>query len=316
MSTLPLIVCLDSATLPQAQPQIGVAHRWQAYDLTQPDEVVSRLHGATVAITNKVALNHEQLEQLPDLKLIAVAATGYNIIDVGACRDLGITVCNVPAYSTDGVAEHTLMLMLALRHRLHEAEAASQIWAHSPIFCVFPSPILELKGATLSLIGGGSIGNRVAELAQAFGMNILRAERRQATSIRPGYVPFEQALAQADILSIHCPLNAETRGIIGAAEITQMKPSALIINTARGGLVDEAALVQALENGSIGGAAVDVLAQEPPAADNPLLKPHPRLIVTPHVAWASEPSLQRMAMILQQNIEGFLSGNHQNRVTG
>lgn len=316
MSTLPLIVCLDSATLPQAQPQISVAHRWQAYDLTKPEEVVSRLHGATVAITNKVALNHEQLEQLPDLKLIAVAATGYNIIDVGACRDLGITVCNVPAYSTDGVAEHTLMLMLALRHRLHEAEAASQSWAHSPIFCVFPSPILELKDATLSLIGGGSIGNRVAELAQAFGMNVLRAERRQATSIRPGYVPFEHALAQADILSIHCPLNAETRGIIGAIEIAQMKPSALIINTARGGLVDEAALAQALENGSIGGAAVDVLAQEPPAADNPLLKPHPCLIVTPHVAWASNPSLQRMAMILQQNIEGFLSGKPQNRVTG
>lgn len=315
MSNLPLIVCLDSATLPQAQPQIAVAHRWQAYDLTQPDEVVARLKGATVAITNKVALNHTQLEQLPDLKMVAVAATGYNIIDIGACRDLGITVCNVPAYSTDGVAEHTLMLMLALRHRLHEAEAASQAWAHSPIFCVFPSPILELKGATLSLIGGGSIGNRVAELAQAFGMTILRAERRGATSPRPGYVPFEQALTQADILSIHCPLNSETRGIIGAAEIAQMKPSALIINTARGGLVDETALALALENGSIGGAAVDVLAQEPPAADNPLLKPHPRLIVTPHVAWASEPSLQRMAMILQQNIEGFLSGKPQNRVT-
>lgn len=311
----PLVVCLDRQTLPVPLPALALEHVWRDHDRTAPHDIVERLHGATVAITNKVALQREHLLELPDLRLIAVAATGYNIIDLAACRERGIVVCNVPAYSTSGVAEHTLMLMLMLRHQMGACQNAVQDWPASPLFCVFGPAIGELAGSTLTLIGSGSIGNRVAELALAFGVTVVRAERRGASACRPGYVPFEQALAQADIVSLHCPLTPETRGIIGLRELQLLKKDAVLINTARGGLVDEAALAETLAAGRLGGAALDVLEQEPPAADNPLLRlQHPNLLLTPHVAWASTPSLQRLGNILVGNIEAFLQGQPRNRV--
>lgn len=311
----PLIVCLDRQTLPMALPELQQPHRWQDWADTEPEQVVERLQGATVAVSNKVALTASQLQQLPDLRLIAVSATGYNIIDLEACRASGIHVCNVPAYSTDAVAEHTLMLMLMLRHRIGEYQQHAQTWPDSRMFCVFGSPILELRGATLTLIGGGAIGSRVASLAQAFGMRVLRAEHRGAASVRPGYTAFEQALAEADIVSLHCPLNAATRGLIGAAELALLPAHALLINTARGGLVDESALADALRNGRLAGAALDVLSSEPPLADHPLLQlAGPQLILTPHVAWASEPAMRRMASILMANIDAFLGGTLQNQI--
>lgn len=315
MNTTPLVVCLDRQTLPQPLPAPRPAHRWQDYDVTAADQVVERLREATVAVTNKVPLQRAQLERLANLKLIAVSATGYNIIDLEACRELGITVCNVPSYSTDGVAEHTLMLMLALRHRLNEYQQASASWAASSLFCVFRSAVSELKNARVCIVGGGHIGRRVAELAQAFGAEITFAEHKTAAEVRPGYVAFDEALARADIVSLHCPLSAATRGVIGMREIGLMRKEAVVINTARGGLIDESALAFALESGRLAGAALDVLEQEPPPADNPLLRlTHPNLIVTPHIAWASAPSLERMARILVANIEGFLTGRPQNQV--
>lgn len=310
----PLIVCLDRLTLPQALPAPQAEHEWRDYAATGPDQVVQHLQGATIAISNKVALGRQQLQQLPQLKLIAVAATGYNTIDIEACRELGISVCNVPAYSTQGVAEHALMLMLMLRHRLNEYQLASRQWSGSNIFCVFGSPVQEVSGATLTLIGSGQTGSRVAELAAAFGMQVLKAERRGAQQLRPGYTEFEQALAAADIVSLHCPLTPETRGLMGAAQLALLRPGALLINTARGGLVDESALATALQE-HLGGAALDVLESEPPPADHPLLQlQHPNLIVTPHIAWASAPSLQRLGEILQANLDSFLAGQLQNRV--
>lgn len=311
----PLIVCLDRLTLPQALPAPEAAHEWRDYPATRPDQVVEHLRGATIAISNKVALGREQLQQLPQLKLIAVAATGYNIIDIDACRELGISVCNVPAYSTQGVAEHALMLMLMLRHRLNEYQQASRQWAGSDIFCVLGSAVQELHGATLTLIGSGHTGSRVAELAAAFGMRVLKAERRGAEQMRPGFTEFGHALAAADIVSLHCPLMPETRGMIGASQLALLKPGALLINTARGGLVDENALAMSLQQGHLGGAALDVLEIEPPPADHPLLLlAHTNLIITPHIAWASAPSLQRMGNILQSNLDSFLAGQLQNRV--
>lgn len=311
----PLIVCLDRLTLPQDLPAPAAEHEWRDYPATRHDQVLEHLQGATIAISNKVALGRELLQQLPQLKLIAVAATGYNIIDIEACRQLGISVCNVPAYSTQGVAEHALMLMLMLRHRLNEYQLASRQWPASEIFCVFAAPVQELAGATLTLIGSGHTGSRVAELAAAFGMRVLKAERRGAQQLRPGYTRFEHALAAADIVSLHCPLTAETRGLLGAEQLALLPPGALLINTARGGLVDEAALLTALQQGHLGGAALDVLEVEPPPAGHALLQlQHPNLIITPHIAWASAPSLQRMGRILQANLDSFLAGDLQNRV--
>ena len=311
----PRIVVLDRDTLPCPIPAPKTPHQWQEYPRTSPAEVVSRLAGATVAITNKVLLQREHLQQLPQLRLIAVSATGYNIIDAHACRDLGIAVCNVPAYSTAAVAEHTLMLMLALRHRLQENLRASANWHASPLFCIFGSPIAELRTATVTLIGGGSIGQRVAELCSAFGATVIRAERRGATTIRPGHTEFHAALRQADILSLHCPYTPETHGLIGAAELALLPAHAVIINTARGGLIDETALAAALAEGRLAGAGLDVLEQEPPAAQTPLLQlQHNNLLLTPHIAWSSTSALERLVGIVSDNIDRFLAGTAVNRV--
>lgn len=295
-------------------------HEWVEYARTPQAEVEARLAGATIAIVNKVVLDAAMIARLPALQMVAVAATGTNNIDLDACRARGIVVSNIRGYAAHTVPEHALSLMLALSRNLvaYRESVLAGRWQQSEQFCFFDHPIRDLHGAALAIVGSGSLGEGVARLADAFGMRVLRAERKGASACRAGYIPFAEALAAADVVSLHCPLTPESQGLIGEAELRAMKPSALLINTARGGLVDEAALVRALREGWIAGAGFDVLTKEPPRDGNPLLAPEllalPNFLLTPHVAWASRPAMQALADQLIDNIDAFMRGAPQNRV--
>lgn len=297
------------------------AHDWTEYPKTAPDELVERLRGATIAIVNKVPLPAAAVDALPELKMIAVAATGTNIVDLDACRRRGIVVSNIRGYAAHTVPEHVFSLLLALSRNLFAWRETVQAgrWQQSDQFCLFDHPIRDLHGATLGVIGSGSLGNGVVRLAEAFGMRVLRAEHRAAAVVRPGYTAFSEVLAAADAISLHCPLNDETRGLIGEAELQAMKPTAMLINTARGGIVDEAALIRALREGWIAGAGFDVITAEPPPDGHPMVDPAllalPNFLLTPHVAWASRPAMQALADQLIDNIEAFVAGNPRNVVT-
>ena len=296
------------------------AHEWVEYGTTLPAQVVERLSGADVALINKVTLDASTIGCLPDMKMIAVAATGTNCVDLEACKARGIVVSNIRGYAVHTVPEHVMSLLLALSRNLvawRETLIAGG-WQKSGQWCLFNHPIRDLHGATLGLIGSGTLGNGVARLAEAFGMRVLRAERKGAATVRAGYTAFDEVLAEADAISLHCPLTPETKGLIGEAELHAMKSSALLVNTARGGIVDEAALVRALREGWIGGAGFDVLTAEPPADDHPLVHPDllalPNFLLTPHVAWSSRPAMQTLADQLIDNIEAFAAGTPRNRV--
>jgi glycerate dehydrogenase len=311
------IVFLDRASLPVPVPRPAIAHRWREYDMTAPDDVLSRCRDADVVISNKVRLDAGTLATLPRLKLIAVAATGVNNVDVAAARQHGIAVCNIRGYANATVPEHALMLMLALMRNLpaYQAELAAGAWQRSPYFCHFGAPIRDLHGRTLAIIGNGALGQGTAALARAFGMVVIPVEHKGATTIRPGYTAFDVALAKADIVSLHCPLTDATRLLIGAAELALMRPDAVLINTARGGLVDEAALLAALQQQRLGGAGFDVLHEEPPRQGNPLLDAGlPNLIVTPHVGWASFEAMSALAAQLIRNIDAWAAGTPRNLV--
>lgn len=313
------IIFLDANTVQSDLPAFNFPHEFRAYDETNAAEVVSRLQGATIAITNKVVLGADEFAQLPALKFVAVAATGYNNIDTHAARQHGVQVANVPDYSNDSVPEHVMMMTLALRRNLlnYRRSVRDGAWERSPHFCLLDHPILDIKNSTFGIIGFGALGQATARLAQCFGANVLVAERRGAERVREGRASFEQVISESDILSLHCPLTDETRGLIGAAELKLMKPTAVLINCARGGIVDETALVEALQARRIMGAGVDVLSREPPPKDdgNPLLKVElPNLIVTPHNAWASANATQELARGIVANIEAFVAGKPQNLV--
>ncbi|MCE5180527.1 MAG: D-2-hydroxyacid dehydrogenase [Betaproteobacteria bacterium] len=311
------IVFLDRATLEANVRRPDFPHQWQEHATTAPDEVVERLADATVAIVNKVALRAETLARLPHLRLIAEAATGVNNIDVDWCREHGVAVCNIRNYAVHAVPEHVFMMILALRRNLlaYRADLQQGKWQQSDQFCLFSHPVRDIHGSTLGIVGHGVLGEAVAAMARAFGMTVLFAEHKGATAIRPGFAPFEQVLAQSDVLTLHVPLTDATRNLIGAAEFQRMKPSALLINAARGGVVDETALVDALREGRIAGAGCDVLSVEPPRDGNPLLGfDLPNLLITPHVAWASREAMQILADQLIDNIEAFVRGAPQNRV--
>lgn len=316
--TAPLtIVALDRATLPAQAFPFDFPHQLIEYPNTRPDETAERIQTADIVITNKVRLTAEHLANHPRLKLVAVAATGYNNVDTQAARQVGITVCNIPAYSSDSVAEHALMMMLALMRNLpaYQRDLAAGMWQQSPFFCHFGSPVRDLKGKTLAIFGKGSIGQTLAEYASVFGMNIIFGEHKHATAVREGYTAFDEAIASADVVSLHCVFNEQTRHMIGEEELKKMKPRALLINVGRGGLVDETALLAALKYGTLGGAGVDVLTQEPPVDGNPLLSARlPHLIVTPHIAWASEEAQGRLFATLAANINQFAAGRPQNQV--
>lgn len=295
---------LDMAPLEQAFGELHVHER------STPVQVIERLQGAQVAISNKVPLDPAVLAACPELKLVLIAATGSNNVDLKAARELGVTVCNCQGYGTPSVAQHTLMLLLALATRLPDYQRAIREgrWQQAQQFCLLDFPIVELEGKTLGLLGHGELGGAVAKLAEAFGMRVLLGQL-PGRPPREDRLPLDELLPQVDALTLHCPLTDETRDLIGARELQLMKPGAFLINTARGGLVNEQALADALRRGHLGGAATDVLSQEPPSAGNPLLDADlPRLIVTPHSAWGSREARQRIVMQLAENAEAFFSG--------
>lgn len=282
---------------------------WEYHDETHSEEIIPRLQGAGIVVTNKVVLDARALEQLTDLKLIAVAATGVNNVDLEAARRQGIAVCNVTGYATPSVVQHVFMLILCLLRRLPAYTSALQAgrWSQSPHFCLLDHPIEELQEKTLGIVGYGELGHAVARMAEAFGMRTLIA-RRDAQDTRPGRLDLDSLLAEVDILSLHCPLSDKTRNLIDAARLARMKPGAILINTARGGIVDEQALYQALRDGHLGGAGVDVLTTEPPVEGNVLLQAGlDNLIVTPHIAWASRAARQRLLDQVADNVASYLS---------
>ena len=312
------IVFLDRQSLIAEMRAPSFAHEWIDHQQTHPDEVVARLKDADVAVVNKVRLTADILAQTPRVKMIAVSATGTDIVDLAYCRAHGIVVSNIRGYAVHTVPEHAFMLMLALRRNLlgWREDVRAGLWQQTDQFCLFTRPVNDLHGSTLGLIGFGSLGHGMHKLAEAFGMRVLIAEHKGAATIRDGFTEFDRVLREADAISLHTPLTAETRHMIAARELGLMKPSAILINAARGNLVDEAALADALKSGRIAGAGFDVLSEEPPKAGNPLLDLNlPNFILTPHVAWSSRESMQALADQLVDNIEAFVAGTPRNVVS-
>lgn len=308
------IVFLDRDTLPTRPFQFTFPHHYQEYPTSTPEEAAERIKGADIILCNKVNITAEMIAANPQLKLIALSATGYNNVDLVAAKNAGVTVCNVRAYGNESVAEHAFMLMLALMRNLpaYMRDVAAGIWQNSPHFCHFGASMRDLNGKTLTIFGRGNIGQTLANYARAFGMNIIWGEHKNASTIREGYTAFDEAIAGADIISLHCPLNEQTRHMIGERELKMMKSQAILINVGRGGLADEQAVLAALKYGTLGGAGFDVLTEEPPRQGNPLLARLPNLIVTPHMAWGSTEALNRMTDILEQNVHLFVAGTPQN----
>lgn len=308
------IVFLDRTGVPShiPFPKPSFAHTWTEYDVTHSDQILERSKDADIIITSKVVLTAEIMKQLPKLKLIALTATGTNNIDLEAAQELGIEVKNVAGYSSVTVPEHVLGFIFALKHSLMNwyKDQLSKKWADSEQFCYFDYPITDVRGSVMGIVGKGSLGSEVGRLAEALGMKVLFAERKGATTIREGYLPFEEVLKQADIVSLHCPLTPQTENLINKESLKLMKPTAFLINTGRGPLVDEQALADALANKTIAAAALDVLCQEPPAKDNPLIVAAaklPNLIITPHIAWASDSAVTTLVGKVNQNIEDFVA---------
>ena len=312
------VVFLDRDSLKAKVRQPARTARYVEHARTAAGEIVPRLAQASVAITNKVALRAPTLEQLPLLKMIAVAATGYDVIDIDYCRAHSIAVANIRNYAVHTVPEHAFALILALRRNLmaYRADVQAGVWQKSEQFCFFTHPIGDLHGATLGIVGEGAIGQGTAAIGRGFGMKVLFADH--APPKLPGieFTPLDQLLAESDVVSLHCPLTDATRNLISLREFHRMKRSALLVNTSRGGLVDEAALIQALDEGLIAGAGFDVLTSEPPRNGHPLLDVRRHdFILTPHVAWASDNAMQFLADQLIDNIDAFTAGRPQHLVT-
>lgn len=314
------IVFLDSDTIsPETTLRSpAFAHQWHQYDRTTSDQAAERIADADIVIVNKVKLGAETLAKAPHLKLIAVAATGTDNIDLAACQQRGIVVSNVRNYAKHTVPEQTFALIFALRRSIcayRDAVKAGR-WQEAAQFCFFDHPIRDLAGSTLGIIGDGVLGQAVATIGRALGMQVLFSAHKGRSGQGRLYTPFEDVLKQSDILTLHCPLNANTRNMIGAPEFAQMARRPLLINTGRGGLVDEAAVGPALKAGQIAGAAFDVTSVEPPPIDHPFmaLLDRPDFILTPHVAWASAQAIQALADQLIDNIEAFVAGAPVNTV--
>jgi glycerate dehydrogenase len=316
------IVFLDRDTIaPQTQlRRPRFEHTWTEYDHTPAEDLLDRLADEpAIVITNKVPLREATLAKVPSIRLIAVAATGTDVVDVAYCREHGITVSNIRGYAVNTVPEHTFALIFALRRSLlayHEAVRRGR-WQESGQFCFFDFPIKDLRGSALGIIGEGVLGQGVADIGRALGMRIMFAAHKGRSGLGPLYTPWDEVLATSDIITLHSPLMPETRNMIAMPEFRAMQHRPLLINTARGGLVDEGDLATALREGLISGAAFDVLTQEPPSADNPLLGllDLPNFILTPHVAWASDEAMQTLADQLIDNIESFVDGKPSNVVT-
>ena len=307
------IVFLDRATLDARMRTPSFPHSYQEYAATRGPEVVERLKDATIAIINKITMDRETLKQLTKLQLIAVAATGTDMIDKEHCRAAGITVVNIRNYAFNTVPEHVFALIFALRRNLiaYREDVRRGVWQRAEQFCFFPHPIRDIAGSTLGIVGFGELGRSVARRAEALGMRVL------ATDVipQPGLVDLPTILKESDVVTLHVPLTAQTRNMIGAEQLAMMRSDAILINTARGGLVEENALAHALREGVIAGAGFDVLTSEPPREGNVLLDlVSANFILTPHVAWASREAMQLLADQLIDNIEAFVAGRPQNVV--
>lgn len=288
------------------------------YDRTSPEMVVERACGSEIVLTNKVVLDRAILDRLPDLKYIGVLATGYNVVDVEAAREKGIVVTNIPAYSTDSVAQMVFALLLAVTNRVETFTAKNRIgrWSDSVDFCYWDAPLTELAGKYFGIVGLGNIGRKVAVIARAFGMKVLALTSKDKNELPEGVekaASLQDLLSRSDVVSLHCPLTDATRSLINSSTLKMMKPSAILINTGRGPLIDESDVAEALKEGVIAAAAVDVLTTEPPKADNPLLSA-PNCYITPHVAWASTEARRRLMDIATANVAAFLTGNPRNMV--
>lgn len=308
------IVFLDRGTMGPAVQlhRPSFVHEWVAHDRTTPEEVVARLQDCDIAVSNKVPIRRDSIEKLPRLKMIAVPATGYDAFDIDACAERGIVVSNVRGYAINTVPEHTLAMILALRRSIvgYRQDVMAGKWQEAGQFCFFEHPIGDLAGSVLGIFGEGVIGQRVARLGEAFGMRALFGAHKGVSGLGPLYTPFEEVLATADVISLHCPLLPGTRNMLAMPEFRQMKRRPLIINCSRGGLVNEADLVAALDLGLIAGIGFDCLTSEPPRSDNPLLAvlERPNVIVTPHVAWASKEAVQTVWDQVVHHIENFHRG--------
>jgi glycerate dehydrogenase len=294
-------------------------HEWVEYKRTAADEVSDRIIGADIVITNKTPIRSAVLSEHSDVKMISVAATGFDCIDVESCRKLGIQVSNVRGYATHTVPEHTFALILGLRRSIkaYVDDVIAGEWQRSEQFCFFNHPITDLAGSRLGIIGAGSIGRSVASIAQAFGMEPVFAARKGVTEYSDLYKSWNEVIETSDILTIHAPMTPETRNSISHAEFKRMEKMPLIINTARGGFIDEEAVVVALNDGLISGVGFDVLTTEPPEKSNPLLtvQHRPDVLLTPHIAWASQQARQELWRQTIAHIEGFVSGQALNAVT-
>nr|WP_039902069.1 D-2-hydroxyacid dehydrogenase [Paraburkholderia hospita] len=318
-TSLPLrIVFLDRSTIPPniRMKDLPFSHGLQVFETTKPEEVLDRIRDADIVITNKVKLGGDVIAQAKKLKLIAIAATGSDNVDTNACDEAGISVCNVRNYAVHTVPEHTFALIFALRRSLTAYHAAVQAgrWQESGQFCFFDYPVKDLAGSTLGVIGDGALGKATADIGRALGLRVLFSAFKGRNDMGMLYTPFEKVLEESDIISLHCPFNEQTRDLIGDAEFAKMKQRPLLINTARGGLVNERALVHALKGGLISGAGFDVVTREPLPEDNPLneILGHPAFILTPHVAWASEQAIQTLADQLMDNITAYVQGKPRN----
>lgn len=291
----------------------------EIHERTAPDEIIARAKDAEIILTNKTVLSRATLAALPKLKYIGVLATGFNVVDAAAAHERGVPVTNVPDYSTRSVAQLTFALLLELAHHAgHHAQTVREgRWSRSADFCYWDFPLLELDGLTMGLVGFGRIGRAVSELAAAFGMKVVVHSRRAPEKIPPGVrvVTLEELFRSSDVVSLHCPLTPETKQLMNAERLAWMKPTAFLINTSRGPLVDEAALAGALNAGKIAGAALDVLSVEPPPSSNPLLTAK-NCLITPHLAWATRAARARLMQIAVANVAAFLAGTPKNVVNG
>jgi len=311
------IVFLERNTFTIAFRPPRFDHQWAEYGETSLQDIVQRAHAASIVICNKLPMRAETLSQLSHLKLIAIAATGVDNVDLEFCRQNKISVCNTRGYAVNSLPEHALMLMLALRRSLIQYREDIRVghWCSAKQFCLLDHPIEDLREATLGIIGYGRLGQSMAKLAQAIGMKVLIAEHKKASIIRAGRTKFEEVLRDSDVISLHCPLNEQTKDLISAEELKLMKQRAILINTARGGLINDAALINALSIRQIAGAGIDVLRTEPPSEDNLLLQADlPNLLITPHNAWASRQAMQALADQLIDNLEAFVRGEPRNLV--
>lgn len=313
----PRIVFLDRAIFPSAVRRPRFDHEWVEWPTTTEAELDERLAGAAVVISSKIPLRAPVLARHPSIRMIAIAGTGTDSVDLAYCRERGIVACNVRHYARHSVPEHVFALLLALRRNLvaYRADVEAGRWGDATAFCLLTHPIGDLHGSRMGIVGDGVLGRGVASIARAFGMDVVFADHAGRTGREGAFLPLDELLATSDVVSLHCPLNDRTRGLMGAREFERMKPGALFINTARGGLVAEDALLEALRTGRIAGAGLDVLTSEPPRGGHALIgRGLPNLIVTPHVAWASEGALAAMAEQLIENIELWAAGTPRHQV--